>query len=681
MRRIPYLMIIGLIIVARQVSAESFVDKKEYAAPAQQAGPKPLDPVSYTRVLIADDFWGPKIERNRTVSLPAAFRECEASGNLGNFRRAAGWEAGESKGSHAYDSDVYKIIEGAAYSLKIRPDPELEAAVDKLIEAIAAAQQKDGYLNTYFTTRSPVLKWQMAPTEHELYCAGHLFEAAAAYGEATGKRKIMDVALRLADHIDSVFGPSKRYETSGHQEIELALVRLYRATGEQRYFDLAKFFLDERGNAHGTERRRPTPEESARQDTVDPNNRRSVWSTRTYRQDHKPVVEQDEAVGHAVRAGYMYAAMADVAAVTGDAGYRRAVGRLWENVAGKKLYITGSVGTAQYRDEGFGTPYNLPNEEAYCETCAAVANILWNHRFNLLTGEAKYFDVLELGLYNGFLSGVSLAGDEFFYRNPLAARPGVRRHRWSDPACCPSNVVRLIPQVGNFVYAKDEEGVYVNLFVGGAASIPLKHGSVRLTQTTRYPWEGRVKILVEPESADEFALNVRIPGWTGDRPIKSDLYRFADGDSGIRADVKIAVNGKSLKALDIRNGYARIRRAWNKGDVLELDLPMTTRRVRANAAVEADRGRVALMRGPLVYCLESADNPFEVAVFALPEDAEIKTERRDDLLGGVTILRGQGIAGENASVAFRAIPYYNWANREAGSMIVWISEIRRRERP
>jgi len=647
-------------------------------AGADEVGTKPLEAVSYAQVRITDDFWAPRIERNRTVSLPAAFRECQASGNIGNFRIAAGWDPGVSKGSHAYDSDVYKIIEGAAYRLTIHPDPELESYVDRLIEAIAAAQQKDGYLNTHFTTRTPVVKWAMAPTEHELYCAGHLFEAAAAYAQATGKRKILDVALRLADNLDSVFGPGKRYEVSGHQEVELALVKLFKATGTRRYFDLAKFFLDERGFAHGAEHRRPTPEESVRQDTIDPNNRRSIWSTRRYRQDHLPVIEQDEAVGHAVRAGYMYAAMADVAAVTGDPGYRQAGGRIWDNVAGKKLYITGGVGTAQYGDEGFGTPYNLPNEKAYGETCAAVANILWNHRLGLLEGDAKYIDVLELGLYNGFLSGVSLSGDEFFYENPLAGRSGLRRDRWSDPACCPSNVVRLIPQVGNFMFALDAEGIFVNLFMDSAAAVPWKGGFVKLTQTTRYPWEGKVKIHVEPEGSDVFTLNVRIPAWTGAGPVKTDLYRFAAVGTGVRTGAAMAVNGKSVGTLDVRNGYARIRRAWKKGDILELDLPMPVRRVRANPAVEADRGRVALMRGPLVYCLESTDNPGSILKLFLPEDATIAAERRDDLLGGVTVIRGQGLSGGGDAIAFQAVPYYAWANRGAGDMTVWIAETQKR---
>lgn len=633
-----------------------------------------LEAVPHSEVRISDVFWAPRIETNWKVSIRTAFGECEKAGNIGNFAVASGLTPGGHRGSHAYDSDVYKIIEGAAYSLKIHPDPELEAYVDRLIGTIATAQQKDGYLNTYFTIGSPGPRWQMPPTEHETYCAGHLFEAAVAYNQATGKRTILNTAVRLADHIGSVFGPGKRYAAPGHQEIELALVRLFRTTGKKAYFDLARFFLDERGFAHGDAHRPLTPKESDLQNRVDPKDPRSVWRTRRYNQDHKPVTEQFEAVGHAVRAGYMYSAMADVASIAGDEGIGRALDRLWEDVAGNKLYITGGIGTARYRDEGFGDPYDLPNDEAYCETCAAAANILWNHRMNLLRGDAKYVDVLELALYNGFLSGVSLSGDRFFYENPLASRGEDRRDAWSDPACCPSNVVRIIPQVGNFVYARDGGGIYVNLYVESVADIPWKDAHVRLVQTTFYPWEGKVRILVEPASPDEFTLNVRIPGWAGDGPIGSDLYAFAGGLSAESTGARIMVNGKSLGDLNMRNGYARIRRSWKKGDIIEVDLPMPVRRVRANPKVEADRGRVALMRGPIVYCLESADNPFDVLSLALPGDSVLEREHRASLLGGVTIIRGRGLAGGGVPVEFAAVPYYAWANREAGAMTIWVKE-------
>lgn len=371
----------------------------------------------------------------------------------------------------------------------------------------------------------------------------------------------------------------------------------------------------------------------------------------------------------------MYAAMADVAAITGDAGYLQAGKRLWENVVGKKIYITGGVGTAQFQDEGFGTPYNLPNEKAYCETCAAVANIFWNYRLNLLHGEAKYVDVLELGLYNGFLAGVSLSGDQFFYENPLASRGKVLRDSWSDPACCPSNVVRLIPQIGNFIYARDGQGFYVNLYLGSTAVLPWKGGSVRLTQTTRYPWEGKVKVLVEPDKTGEFVLNLRLPGWTGKGPIAGDLYRFDHDAPGQDPGATLAVNGKSVAPRQVKQGYLQIRRRWQKGDVVELDLPMPVRRVRAHPNVEADRDRVALMRGPILYCFEAADNSFDVLKLSLPKGASLKVEHQDALLGGVTVFHGQGLIEGKTAVNMTAIPYYVWSNRQAGAMTVWVPEV------
>jgi DUF1680 family protein len=633
-----------------------------------------LEPVPYSAVRIEDGFWSPRIAVNQRVSLRAALSECGKAGNISNFEIAAGLIEGRIKGSHAYDSDLYKVIEGAAYSLKIQPDPELEAIMDRLIDAIAGAQEKDGYLNTYFAKGLHGPHLLMDPTEHELYCAGHLFEAGVAYRDATGKRKLLDAGLRFADLLASTFGPGKRYEVSGHQEIELALVKLSRAAGEQRYMDLARFFLAERGFAHGIVHRPLTPEESVLQNAVDPKDRRSVWRTRKYRQDHLPVAEQDEAVGHAVRAEYMYAAMADVAGLGGNEGYGRALDRIWASVTGSKIYITGGVGTAQFGDEGFGTPYNLPNDKAYCETCAAAANIFWNQRMNLLRADAKYIDVLELALYNGFLSGVSLGGDTFFYTNRLASLGKDRRDAWSDPACCPSNIVRTIPQVGGYFYALDGAGIYVNLFGGSSADVPWKGGRVRLVQTTGYPWEGAVKIAVEPEPSGSFDLNVRIPGWAAAGPLKSGLYAYADRLPREATFPKLSVNGKPVSAPVLADGYARIRRTWTKGDLVEVDFPMPVRRVHAHPDVAADRGRVTLMRGPIVYCLEAADQPFAIADFSLPAGAAVTAEARPALLGGVTVLRGQGLAGGNASAAFTAIPYYAWANREPGAMIVWIPE-------
>jgi len=644
-------------------------------APAGADGEvRKLDPVPYSSVRLEDAFWAPRIERNRTITIRAALAECRKAGNLSNFEIAAGLAEGGLRGSQAYDSDVYKIIEGAAYSLKLHPDPDLEAAIDRLIAAIAKAQEKDGYLNTYFAQGAHGPHLLMPPTEHELYCAGHLFEAGVAWADATGQRALLDVGARFADLLDATFGPGKRYEVPGHQEIELALVKLARAAGEPRYLDLARFFLAERGFAHGTARRALTPEESAAQNAVDPKDRRSVWRTRKYRQDHVPVAEQGEAVGHAVRAEYMYAAMADIAGLGGDEGYGRALDRLWASVTGAKMYVTGGVGTAEFGDEGFGTPYNLPNDKAYCETCAAAANVFWNHRMGLLRAEAKYVDVLELALYNGFLSGVSLSGDRFFYTNRLASAGTDRREEWSDPACCPSNVIRTIPQVGGYAYATDGGGIYVNLFAGGTADIPWKGGRVRLVQTTRYPWDGAVRIAVEPESDAAFELNIRVPGWAQGGPVKSALYAFVDGLARAATLPALTVDGARIEAPVSADGYAHIRRSWRRGDVVDVVFPMPVRRVRARSSVAADRGRVALMRGPIVYCLEAADQSFAIADFALPAGAAVTAEFRPGLLGGVAVLRGRGIAAGGAAADFAAIPYYAWANRSPGAMEVWIPE-------
>ena len=644
-------------------------------APAPAPETRRLEPVPYSAVRIDDAFWAPRIARNRTVSIPAALKECAASGNIANFEIAAGLAAGQVRGSHAYDSDLYKVIEGAAYSLKIAPDPKLEAEMDRLIDAIAKAQEKDGYLNTHFAHGRNGPHLLMDPTEHELYCAGHVFEAGAAYREATGKRKLLDVAARFADLLDRTFGPGKRYEVSGHEEVELALVRLARATGERRYLDLARFFLAERGFAHGSAHRPPTLAESVLQDTLDPCDRRSVWRTRTYRQDHLPLAAQGEAVGHAVRAGYLYSAMADVAGMGGSEGYGAALDRIWQSVAGSKIYITGGVGTAQFNDEGFGTPYDLPNERAYCETCAAAANVFWNHRMNLLRADARYADVLELALYNGFLSGVSLSGDRFFYTNRLAGSGRDRRDAWADPACCPSNVVRTIPQIGGYVYGRDGAGIYVNLFVGGSADIPWKDGRVRIVQTTGYPWDGRVRIAVEPDRAAAFDLAVRVPGWASRGPVRSDLYVFADGLPPEETLPRFAVNGASADAPVGADGYVRLRRTWRKGDRVDVEIPLPVRRVHAHPNVAADRGRVALMRGPIVYCLEAPDQMFAINDFVLPADASVRVEGRPDLLGGVTVLRGEGrLAADGAPAAFTAIPYYAWANRAPGAMAVWLPE-------
>ena len=612
-----------------------------------------LTAVSFTEVTIADDFWAPRLETNRKVTIAYDFEKCEQTGRIDNFAKAGGLMEGEFEGIYFNDSDLYKVIEGAAYSLKIHPDPELEKYVDGVIEKIAAAQWEDGYLYTFYSLpqRQPEKRWTDIPNKHELYCAGHFFEAAVAYYQATGKREILDVAIRLADYIDSVFGPGKKHDVPGHEEIEIGLVKLYGVTGEKRYLALAKFFLDERGRAHG----------------------RKIYGD--YCQDHKPVVRQNAAVGHAVRAGYLYSGMADVAALTSDADYVEALGRLWQDVVSKKMYITGGIG-ARGGGESFGTAYELPNATAYCETCAAIANAMWNHRMSLLHGDAKYIDVLERVIYNGFLSGISLSGNKFFYPNPLASDGKYQRSPWFGCACCPTNIVRFMPSLPGYAYAQQADNVYVNLFVAGSAAIQIGQNTVGLQQKTRYPWDGDVRITVEPEHTGQFTVCVRIPGWSQNSPVPSNLYSYPDRS---REKVSLKVNGNPV-ALNIAKGYARIRRTWEKSDVIELNLPMPIRRVEAHQKIKDNRGRNAVERGPVVYCFEGADNPKGVANLILPPEAKLQNEYRGDLLGGIMTITGRGQIRQARQdgkkvvedIDVVAIPYYAWAHRGKNEMAVWM---------
>lgn len=618
-------------------------------ARAEQA----LQAVPFTNVKVADRFWAPRIKLNREKVLPHNFEYCEKTGRISNFAKAAGLMPGKFEGIFFNDSDVYKVIEGAAYSLALEKDPALEKMTDDVIDKIAAAQRPDGYLYTFYTVNNELDKrWSNEPQMHETYCAGHLIEAAVAYYQATGKRKLLDVARRLADHIDSVFGPDKKHEVPGHEEIELALVKLYRVTNEPRYLKLAQFFIEERGHANG---RRLQGE---------------------YSQDHKPVRDQSEIVGHAVRAMYLYSGTADVAGLTGDQGYVDAMERVWQDVVGRKMYITGGIGPSA-SNEGFTVPYDLPNDTAYAETCASIGMALWNHRLNLLHGDARYADVLERVLYNGLISGVSLDGGKFFYVNPLASRGSHHRQPWFGCACCPTNIVRFLPSIGGYAYAYDDGGVTVNLYLASQAKIPLKGNPVTVTQETRYPWDGRVKLTVSPKAAGEFALRLRVPGWCTGAPVPSDLYRYAD-EAPAGSEPTLKVNGKAGK-LEMEKGYACIRRAWKAGDVVELNLPMPIRRIKANPAVKADAGRIALQRGPIVYCVEGADTNGRTCCMAVPPSAKLISEHHADLLGGVTLLKGTAmvrLAGDDAAqpVDFTAIPYYAWDNREPGPMAVWLPE-------
>ena len=640
-----------------------------------------LHAVKHERVDLRGGFWGPRLRTHHEVTIPHVLNCLEKAGHVTNFDKAAGVFDGPLRGHHAFDSDLHKALEGALYSLQHRADPTLRRRVESILDRILAAQQKDGFLIAYYIVQDSEARWDELRLEHQLYNAGHFFEMAVEHRRLTGQTKVLDAAKRFADHIDAIFGPGKRYDVGGHEEVELALVKLYCATGERRYLELSRFFLDERGHAHGRQRKPfdpksvstelPTfkpPLTQAQRRTV----RRARNSVRNGRmQDHKPLTRQHEAVGHAVRAGYVYSAMADIARFMDAPAYEQALDHLWRDVVSRNMYLTGGVGTAQYGDEGFGDPYLLPNR-SYCESCAAIAHVLWQHRMNLLKGQAKHADVMELALYNGVLSGISISGDEFFYQNPLASN-GSRRRSWIGLACCPTNLARIIPQVGGLAYARGKQRVYVNLYLAGEASFKIDgRATLKLAQQTDYPWNGRVRLTVTPDQASEFTLCLRIPGWACGRPVPGDLYRFADPKV---APVGLKVNGQAADASPKDDGYVHLQRRWQAGDVVELDLPMPIHRIYAHEKVKEDQGKVALVRGPVIYCLEAVDHPgVNVFRLALPRKADLRAEHRPGLLGGVTVLQGKALADAERPVTLTAVPYYAWSNREQGAMTVWFDE-------
>ncbi len=618
----------------------------------------PIRPVPFTEVEVDDAFWTPRLETNRKVTVRHVFAQCEETGRIDNFAKAAGMLEGDYEGYSFNDSDVFKAVEGAAYALALDDDPELKRYLDGVIEKIAAAQEDDGYLYAERTVhadnpseRAGPTRWSHLAHSHELYNLGHLFEAAVAHYRATGERSLFDVALEAADLVVDVFGPDGLRDVPGHQEIEIGLARLYRVTGNRRYLELAKFFLDERGHAHG----------------------RELYGQ--YAQDHKPVLEQDHPVGHAVRAVYMYCGMADVAALTGDPGYVRAIDRIWQNMVGKRLYVTGGIG-ARHGGESFGDDYELPNAEAYCESCASIANVFWNQRMFLMHGDAKYVDVLERALYNGLLAGIGMSGDRFFYVNPLESHGQHERKPWFNCACCPTNAVRFMPSLPGYIYAQREDAVYVNLFIGSQAKLDVGGQPVTLRQQTKYPWEGDVRIEVQPQQPAAFALRVRVPGWARGVPVPGSLYRFADD---VDVQPSVTVNGDPV-LLDLKDGYVELRRTWQAGDHVTLAWPMAIRRIHAHPAVEADRNRVALQRGPLVYCVEGIDHQGFARDLFVPTDVELTAEQRDNLLGGVVVLTGtarqvqfnDGRPAGGQAAQITAIPYYAWNHRASGDMFVWL---------
>ena len=636
----------------------------------QKSGSKddyPYQPVPFTSVEFNDNFWSPRHKTNRQVTIPYDFKKCEETGRIDNFAVAGGLKEGEHIGRRYNDSDVFKIVEGAAYSLAIYPDPELDNYLDDLIEKFAAAQEDDGYLYTMRTINPEKVskgagerRWSYIAQSHELYNVGHMYEAAVAHYLATGKRNFLDVAIKSADLIEKTFGPGKRMDPPGHQEIEIGLAKLYRITGEEKYLKLAKFFLDQRGNFEGHE------------------------SYGEYCQDHKQVVEQDEAVGHAVRAGYMYSGMADIAALTGNKTYIRAIDRIWENVVSKKLYMTGGIGS-RHSGEAFGDNYELPNLTAYNETCAAIANMMWNHRLFLLHGDAKYMDVLERTLYNGFLSGIAFSGDEFFYPNPLESDGSHKRSPWFDCSCCPSNVVRFLPSLPGYVYAQKNNNIFVNLYISGSAKIQLKNNSVIIKQDTEYPWDEIINIRLEPQKEESFSISIRIPGWTQNSPVPSDLYRYLNNRD---ESASVKINGEK-QDFEIRKGFAEFKRKWKKGDKIEIHFPMRVRRAISHENVKDNEGKAALERGPIVYCAEWPDNNGHVRNLVLPDETKLKTEFRSNMLNGINVITGEVPAlfetksgkTEKKIQKFTAIPYYAWAHRGQGEMMVWFPRNESNGRP
>ena len=638
----------------------------------------PIQAVPFTQVHLSDNFWLPRIKVNELVTIPASFERCEKTGRVKNFEMAAS-HSGKFCTIYPFDdTDIYKTLEGASYSLSLFPDAKLEAYMDSLIAIVAKAQEPDGYLYTARTIDpthpqawAGVKRWvNERKLSHELYNAGHLYEAAAAHYMATGKKNLLNIALKNADLVCSVFGPTpdQQHTAPGHEVVEMGLVKLYRITGKKEYLNTAKYFIEERG--------RDVSYDSTSKDE---------WKNGSYWQDNIPVTEQTEAEGHAVRAGYLYSAMADVAALTGDEKLLSAVDTIWDNVVGKKMYVQGGVG-AIGDGERFGDNYELPNATAYNETCAAIAQVFWNERMFLLHGDSKYIDVLEKTLYNGFISGVGLDGKSFFYTNAMQVKNSFNhpdmeatRSGWFPCSCCPTNVVRLMPSIPGYVYAQQNDKLYANLFIAGTTALKINGKEVSIVQQNNYPWDGDLKFIIKPKSAFDFSMLIRIPGWARNEAMPSDLYSFYNNSD--RKTI-ITINGKEVNC-PIENGYAILNRKWKKNDMIEVRLPMEVKKVVANNNVKSDVGRVALQRGPIMYCAEWVDNNGKAANIVMPVNTQLQASFNPDLLNGIEVLKatvpavviednGEAIKTQNQN--FMAIPYYAWANRGKGEMMMWFPE-------
>ncbi len=620
-----------------------------------------IEPVSFSQVNVTDNFWKPKIDKVATKTLAACIYQTEvATGRIRNFEKVARKKGEKHEGIFYDDSDVFKALEAMGYSLKTHPSVDMEKKCDEWIDKIAAAQQPDGYLNTFYTLTNLQDRYSDM-SMHEDYNAGHMIEAGVAYFNATGKRKLLDVCIRWADHFDSIFGPPKRHWVTGHQELELALVKLFKVTGNKKYLQLADWLLGERGhrNAKGYTW--------------------TDWKDTAYAQDAVPVKDQKEIPGHAVRAMYLYTGAADVATQTGDTGYLKAMRRVWEDVVYRNMYITGGIGSAG-SNEGFSKDFDLPNEQAYCETCASVGMVFWNQRMNSLTMNSSYIDILERSLYNGALDGLSLSGDRFFYGNPLASKGQHQRKEWFGTACCPSNIARLVASLGSYIYATTDRSIYVNLFVGSSTNLSLANGSVNVKMATNYPWDGKINLQIDPVKKSFFGLYLRIPGWVQGKTYTNGLYEYAN----FKADnYSLKVNGKDV-VTKVESGYLVIEREWKIGDQVTYDLPMQVNRLVSSANLKFDNNRVAIQRGPIVYCVEGADNDNKAWNFILPSTVDFEISDQTILdepikalsaIVPVLLVSADGNSLQTQKKKITAIPYYTWANRGKNEMQVWLPTI------
>lgn len=644
----------------------------------------PIYPVQFTDVKISDIFWEKRLDVNKEITIPATFKKSEQTGRISNFAKAGGSEEGSFEGIFFNDSDVFKIIEGASYSLQVKPDPNLKKYLDELIEKIASAQEKDGYLYTNRTINpdkaadsAGVVRWTNLEIFHELYNVGHLYEAAVAHYKATGEKKLLDVAIKNANLVNAVFGPDKNYGVPGHQEIEIGLVKLYRVTGDSKYLNLAKFFIDQRGRNKNKRIGQDSATLKFKFDKINPwgglyDN--DFW-TGEYSQDHKPFVEQDKAVGHAVRAVYFYSGVTDIAAITGTKEYDLALKNIWEDIVERKIFLTGGIG-AEPGIEGFGPDYDLPNATAYTETCAAIALMLWNHRLFLRSGEVKYFDVLERILYNGFLSSVSFKGDTYLYPNPLESdgkfkfnRGVCGRSEWFDCSCCPTNIVRFLPSLPGYIYSTQDKKIFVNLFIGSTAKISINGQNLLLKQKTNYPWDGKINFSFENKEPISAKLNIRVPSWSLGSVLPSSLYNYVDDKA---SKIKLKINGEP-RELNISNGYIQLEdRQWSHNDNIVVEFEMFVRKVKSNDKVIANKGKIAFEYGPIVYCAEEVDNSKGVLDLSLDEEYSPQFFFDKNLFDGIGKIKLT--KNEKSKLdEVKLIPYFAWANREAGEMAVWLN--------